>query len=109
MEQHTERFIGRAVVIDPATGQDSEYSAYVCVLLTGKVRQPSVTVCEAADVDALLRKLLADELFAKFKNAKISYDPPPDAYYISGSMCRQRYRALPYHELNRAQTVLSGR
>jgi hypothetical protein len=110
MSQETaSKFIGRAVVVDPSTGEDTEYSAYVCILLTGPTGIPSVTVCEARTLDELLAKLRASDLNAHFARAKITYEPPRALWPINHSSARQRYEALPYAELNRAQTVLSGR
>ena len=107
--EKAQKFIGRAIVLDPHTGEDSEFSAYVCLLLTGKDSKPAITVCEAPDIDALLRKLMADDLHAKFKDAKLTFDPPSGAYPINQSRRRQRYEALSLHELGRVQTVMSGR
>jgi len=109
MSQETHKFVGRAIVIDKATGEDSEYSAYVCVLLIGTARVPSVTVCDARTLDELLTKLRASDLYAHFPDAPLTFEPPPLAYPISHSSARQRYEALSLHELSRAQTVLSGR
>ena len=108
-QEKTLRFVGRAIVIDPLTDQDSEYSAYVCVLLTGPGRQPSITLGEAADVDSLLMMLVTDELNARFKDTKLSFEPPPGDYPITHSSARQRYEALGLQELYRVQTILSGR
>lgn len=108
-QETTRRFIGRAIVIDPATGADSEYSAYVCVLLTGAAGVPSITVCEAADFGGLLAKLAKDELAPHLAAAKITFEPPPHRWPVSHSSARQRYEALTLHEIGRVQTLLSGR
>lgn len=108
-QEHPKKFIGRAIVIDPATQQDSDYSAYVCVLLTGAELRPAITVGSAQDLDDLLAKLRADDLYGRFKEAKLTFDPPPDDYPVNQSGARQRYEALSLHELGRAQTILSGR
>ena len=104
----TRKFIGRAIVVDPATGSDSEYSAYVCVLLTGAAGVPSVTVCEARTADELLAKLKTNDLYRHFADAKLTFEPPKRASPVSRSSASQRYEALSYDELNRAQTILSG-
>jgi len=108
-QETTRKFIGRAIVIDPKTGHDSEYSAYVCVLLTGEAGVPSVTVCEAPSFDGLLAKLQSDDITPHFVKAKLTFEPPKRAYPISHSSARQRYDALTLDELNRVQTLLSGR
>lgn len=105
----TRKFIGRAIVIDPETGKDSAYSAYVCVLLTGTAGVPSVTVCQARTADELLANLRTNDLYLKFAGVKLTFEPPKLAYPVSHSSARQRYEALSYDELNRAQTILSGR
>lgn len=108
-QETTRKFIGRAIVIDPATGEDSEFSAYVCVLLTGEAGVPSVTVCEARTVDELLAKLKTDDITPHFTKAKLTFDPPKRIVPVSHSSASQRYEALSLDELNRVQTVLSGR
>ena len=107
--QTTRKFVGRAIVLDPATGADSEYSAYVCILLTGEAGIPSVTVCEAPTFDEILAKLRQDDILPHFPHATFTYEPPRATWAVSHSMARQRYEALSYAELNMAQTVLSGR
>jgi hypothetical protein len=109
MTQETRKFVGRAIVIDKATGEDSEYSAYVCLLLSGKGRVPQVTVCEARTLDELLKKVQASDVNALYAQAPLTFEPPPHLYPITHSSARQRYEALSLDELNRAQTVLSGR
>ncbi len=108
-QETTRKFVGRAIVIDPATGEDSEYSAYVCVLLTGAAGVPSVTVCEAATFAELIAKLKADDITPHFTKAKLTFDPPKRDHPVSHSSARQRYEALSLDEINRAQTLLSGR
>ncbi len=105
----TRKFIGRAIVIDPATGEDSEYSAYVCVLLDGEAGVPSVTVCQAKTVDELLAKLRMDYITPHFTRAKLTFEPPKRGSLVNRSSASQRYEALSYDELNRVQTILSGR
>ena len=106
-QETTRKFIGRAIVIDPATKADSEWSAYVCVLLTGAEGIPSVTVCEDATLDGLLKKLGESDLSRHFTGAKTTFEPPPGDWSINHASARQRYEALSLHELNRAQTILS--
>jgi hypothetical protein len=108
-QETTRKFVGRTIVIDPKTGEDSEYSAYVCILLTGAAGIPSVTVCEAPTIDELLLKLRTCDIIPHFTHAKLTFEPPPSHWPISHSMARQRYEALTLSELHRAQTVLSGR
>jgi len=108
-QETTRKFVGRAIVIDPATGRDSDFSAYVCILLTGAAGIPSVTVCEAKTLDLLLSKLREDDITPHFAHAKLTFEPPRDNWPISHSMARQRYEALRLDELSRVQTVLSGR
>lgn len=108
-QEMTRKFVGRAVVIDPANGQDSDFSAYVCLLLTGAAGIPSVTLGEAPSLDELLKRLRTDDLSRHFSEAKLTFEPPRSAYPISHSMALQRYEALTLDELNRAQTILSGR
>lgn len=105
----TKRFIGRAIVIDPATGEDSAHSAYVCVLLTGEDGIPSITACQAPTFDELLALLRTDDLVRHFAAAKLTFEPPKRVVHVSHSLARQRYEALALHELNRVQTLLSGR
>ena len=108
-QETTRKFIGRAIVIDPATGRDSEFSAYVCVLLTGAAGVPSVILGEAATLDDLMTKLRASDLSAHFAKAKLTFEPPASHWPISHTSARQRYEALSLDELNRVQTILSGR
>lgn len=108
-QDNPRKFVGRAIALDPATGQDSEYSAYVCVLLTGEAGIPSVNVCQAPTFDELMAKLKRDEILPHFAKAKFTFEPPRTKPFVSHSMARQRYEALPYAELNMAQTILSGR
>lgn len=107
--EKTRKFIGRAIVLDPKTGEDSEYSTYVCMLLTGEVPRPSATICEAKNVDLLLAKIKASGLYVKFRDARVTYDPPTGVYAIGKSRARQRYEALTLDELTLVQRVLSGR
>ena len=109
MSQETKRFIGRAIVIDPRTGQDSEYSAYVYLLLTGPTEVPSVTVCEAPSFDELMDKIRREDVTRHFPHAKLTFEPPRAQPFVSHSMARQRYEALPYAEFTKAQTIMSGR
>jgi len=108
-QETTRKFVGRAIVIDPSTGKDSEYSAYVCVLLAGTEGIPSVTVCDAPTADELLTKILTDDLSLHFSGAKLTFDPPTGDYPVSHSSARQRYEALSLHEIGRVQTGMSGR
>ena len=107
--QTTRKFVGRSIVIDPATERDSDYSAYVCVLLTGEAGVPSITVCEAPTFDRLMAKLRENDLLPHFPHAQLTFEPPRATPFISHSMAKQRYEALTLDELNRAQTILSGR
>lgn len=101
-----EKFIGRAILLDPATGADTEWSAYVCILLTGKARVPSILVCETQDFGSLLSRLRSDELLPHFKRAKTTFDPPGGDHPSPAARARQRYEALELPQIYRVQAVL---
>lgn len=103
MKDDCEKFVGRAVVLDPDTGEPAGFEAYTCLLLTGAERVPGIIVCEAKTLDDLEAKLKASELNARFKHAKLTYEPPTGTYPINNSGALQRFEALTLDELYRFQ------
>ncbi len=93
MKDDCEKFVGKAVVLDPDTGESAGYEAYVCLLLTGAERLPGIIVCQAPTLDALLAKLKQDDLHQRFKDAKLTYEPPTGTYPINNSGALQRFEA----------------
>jgi len=108
MRDACEKFLGKAVVLDPNTGETIGAETYVCVLLTVPGRRPGVTVCEAPAIDVLISKLEADDARTRFRRAKPTFEPPMGDFPICRSSARQRYEALTRDEIRRVQARLAA-
>lgn len=101
MTDPTVKFIGKAVVLDPDTGAPTDYACYICLLLTGAERQPSIIVGDAPTLAELMAKLERDDLYARFRAAPLTFDPPPGEFPINQSGAQQRFEALALDEIYR--------